>query len=646
MIVRARGKASPIDRGAVVRRLRTGMRRLRPLRPLAVPGAYALIALATFWPLPFALGRRVPYGGDALLFLWNLWWFRQAAEAGISPFETGLLYHPYGVSTVFTTLAPLASALSVPLQWAGLGLVASYNLLHLLSSVAGAWAMWALARRLTGSSGAAFVAGFVYGWSPYHTARVAAGHLNLASHQWLPVYALALIRLVDGLWPGAQEEGWQAQADATRAKSRPIVWAVVAAAAAAATAWTELTYAAFLALWTAFYLAYRGWPLLRRGAARSLARALVPLAVAAGLALALTAPLLLAILGELRRDETDYMLSHPDETLIYSADVVSYLLPSELHPLAGARLLAFGARLGGTPNLAERVVTLGCTVPLLCLVALLLRRHDRATRFWGWAIVVFGTLSIGPVLHVLGRTNWTTFRTGVLLPYAALYHLPGFAVMRAPLRFAVLVTLAGAVLAAYGLAALRARRGRAGRVVTILAALLIAAEYWVAPALVDVREYDFTAALRRDPLPGAVLNVPVTPRVDYLWQQTQHNRPITGGYLARQPPDRFAVEHPVMVYLNPETPPQADALVRGDAGPSALARAGIRYVTIHWWAVPAAEIPALEQKLATLFGERAAVDFPHEQTSYWLIADAEGGERTVEGRGPKAEGRGWRPTAR
>lgn len=603
----------------MARRVRDLRGRIRPrarrLRPLGIPAAYTLIALLMTWPLPRHFGSRVPWGGDAPQFLWNLWWLRRAAEPGVGLLYTDLLYHPVGVSLAFTALVPLESALTVPLQWAGLNLIACYNLLLLLSSILGAWATWALARRLTGSSAAAFAAGFIYGWSPYHSAHL-MGHLNLASHQWLPLYVLALLRAVDGAWPAGGEEGWQSHSE----RPHPWRWAVVAGLAAAATALTEWTYAAFLLLWTIVYLLYRGWPLIRRGAWRTLARAFGPLFLLTELALLPTLPLLLAMVAELRGAE--YMILKPAETLFYSVDVVSYLLPSEMHPLAAGWVGGLDAYRLRNLIPAERVVTLGWTVPLLGLLALCWRR-ERGVRFWGWHNAIFGVLSLGPVLYIGGRHYWTAFETGVLLPYALLYDLPGFAVTRTPGRLAVLVSLGGAVLAAYGLVALRCRWPRAGRLILPLAVALIVAEYWAPPQLATPGRQSSAAAMRRDPAPGAVLNVPVEPLVEYLWYQTQHERPIVGGHLSRQPPDRFAAENPVTRYLQQATDPADDRAVRDGAGVRSLQEAGVRYVAVYWWAIGDAG-GDLERKLAVLFGGQQMTEHPADQAVIYVIPPLSG----------------------
>ena len=587
--------------------------------------AYSLIAMTMAWPLPLHLGTHVPAGGDALLFLWDLWWFRRAADTGISPFHTDLLYYPNGTSTVFTTLASLESAIGVPFGWLGLGPVACYNLLLLASAATGAWAVWALARRATGLSLAAFVAGLVYGWSPYHQARLVGGHLNLASHQWLPLYILALLRTVDALWPGGTEEGWHAAPTSgphRPARRRALAWALVAGVAAGATATTELTYAAFLALWTLFYLAYRGWPLWQKRDWRALRMAIGPLLIVGGLGLMLAAPLLLAMLGEIRRDTSGYMFSSPLETLNYSADTLQYFLPNELHPWASDGLRAYVDQISGTPNVAERIVAPGWTTLALSVLALALAWRRRAVRFWGWTLVLGAILGIGPVFHWAGRVFFTPFNASLLLPYALLYALPGFAIMRAPLRFAVLISLAGALLVAYALAQVRGRWPRIGPAFMALSAALIVAESLVNLPLARVTPTVVDTALAADPTPGAVVDLPLTPRIDYLWYQTQHGRPIVGGYLARQPPDPFVASEPTLRYLDPQTDERDDAAVRDGTGIRALQGRGIRYVVVHWWALQPDEQLRLARKLGVIFGAQAAIAVPEEQTSYYRLPAA------------------------
>ncbi len=575
-------------------------------------GIYTLIALAMSWPLPRFINTHVPYGGgDDFQYMWNMWWFRQALQSGTNPFQTSLLYYPYGVNLAFSTQVPLVSAFTVPLQWLGVNLVACYNVAILLSSVIAAWAMWALARRLTGSSLAGFVAGIVYGWSPYHSSHL-VGHLNLASHQWLPVYVLAILCLLDSVWPHAVEDGWRHAHE----QARPWRWAVIAGCAAAAVALTEITYAAFLVLWTGFYLVYRAWPLVRSGEHRVLARALGPLVGVATLAGVLASPLLAPMIRDYR--QATYMRPNPAEAIQYSADVLGYIIPNELHPWAGQWVRAATSRMSN-PGIAERIVTLGYTVPLLCLVALVAHWRARGVRFWVWVMIVFAILSFGPVLHIGGRSVWTVFRANVVLPYAVLYYVPGFAVMRTPGRLSVIVSLAGALLAAYGVVVLQRRWLPARRVLPLLVAYVIAAEFWVVPQLFAPTHYAAADMMRQDPQPGAVLDLPYRLEMPvYLWYQTQHERPIVGGKLSRQPPDRFAAQNPVLHYLDPQTPVEADAAVRNGAGVRSLQQAGIRYVVAHWGTVNL-DRTTMERKLAVVFADQQPVEHPADQASVYRI---------------------------
>ena len=116
-------------------------------------------------------------------------------------FHTDRVFHPGGISLAYHTLAPLYGALAIPLEPV-FGLIATYNLFVLATIVTSALAMFLLARSLTGSAGAAFVAGFLFAFSPYH--QVHAPHLNLLSLQFLPLVTIAAHAFLRtaSWWPG------------------------------------------------------------------------------------------------------------------------------------------------------------------------------------------------------------------------------------------------------------------------------------------------------------------------------------------------------------------------------------------------------------------------------------------------------------
>ncbi len=113
----------------------------------------------------------------------------------------------------------------------------------------------------------------------------------------------------------------------------------------------------------------------------------------------------------------------------------------------------------------------------------------------------------------------------------------------------------------------------------------------------------------------------MTPRVDYLWLQTQHGRPIVGGYLARQPVDPFVQSNPAARYFTPQVSADDVAAVRDGSGLRSLQDAGVRYVVIHWWAIPKEQQAEVASKLGILFVGQSGVEVPQEQTSYYRVLE-------------------------
>jgi hypothetical protein len=162
---------------------------------LFLAGLYIVLAVALTWPVALRLRSHVPFYNDTWIFVWDLFWFREAAVTpGWSLYETPLLFHPNGAPLAFHTLTPLNGLLAFPLLKI-LNLVTVYNLLFLASFVLSALAMAALAFKLTGSRVGAFLAGFLFAFSPYHMAH--GYHLNLLSLEALPLFALCFLAFLE-----------------------------------------------------------------------------------------------------------------------------------------------------------------------------------------------------------------------------------------------------------------------------------------------------------------------------------------------------------------------------------------------------------------------------------------------------------------
>src|SRR4029453_1052881 len=132
-------------------------------------------------------------GGDARIYVWNQWWVRTALlQLHTDPLQSDYIFYPVGIGLSLHTLALLHGLVFIPLS-AVFGDVAASNLIVLATFPAWALGAYALARHLGGSRTGAFLAGLAFGFCPYRLARI-AGHYDLLSTQWIPLYALAFVK--------------------------------------------------------------------------------------------------------------------------------------------------------------------------------------------------------------------------------------------------------------------------------------------------------------------------------------------------------------------------------------------------------------------------------------------------------------------
>ena len=141
-----------------------------------------------------------------------------------------------------------------------------------------------------------------------------------------------------------------------------------------------------------------------------------------------------------------------------------------MHPWWGAALRDWDTSLAVNRYLYVGVVALA--------LALLGVWRRPAARRWGVVALGFGVLALGPTLRVGGEP------VGVPLPYRLLAGLPLVRLSREPDRFDVLVTLALALMAAYGAQALLGvRRRPVAAAITLGLGALLVIDYLTAPIL-------------------------------------------------------------------------------------------------------------------------------------------------------------------
>jgi hypothetical protein len=473
---------------------------------LVVPAAFYLVffCLMTF-PL---VGRFSTHffldAGDGLQNVWNLWWVNEAVtRLHVLPWYTTYLHHPHGITLLGHTLNPFNGFVGIALLPI-LTLTQTVNTMVVFSFVsAGVTAFW-LTWRLTRSYGGSLLAGFVFTFSSYHWSH-AQGHLQLVSLEWIPLFLLSWVALVERpRWP----------------------LAIGSALALFLILLCDYYYFFYCVLTGTLILLWR-W---RRDAGLDLAflrERLPSLGVFALTALLTSGWIVLSLLYANARDP----MGGVHATSAYSMDLLSPIVHGG-HWRFGRLTVFHWARLPG--NIHESSVHLGLSV-ILILVLLWRRRgavRDESLRLWYAILLIFLVLSLGPTLRVFGVE--VPF---IALPYRALEMvLPPLRLSGVPVRMMVMVTLCAGILC--GMAwKLFAEQERKGRKAAILLLLVLYIEYLPTPIpTTRIEAPAWVHALAALPGQGAVV---IANEVAFgslaLYFQTIHGRPMAFGYVSRTP---------------------------------------------------------------------------------------------------------------
>jgi hypothetical protein len=570
----------------------------RPAQPDAgAPFAAALgaliLALGLTWPAALHLRTRLigHPGNDGWNHAWGYDWVYDEVAAGRFPATTDLLSYPRGGSLYF--IDTVQALLSLPAQHL-LGPAAAYNLVMIAGFTLAGLGAWLLARRLTGDPAAAAAALVLYEANPHLLGQAYNGISETVCAGWLPLTLWALVRLLD-------------RPTAGRAAALGLLGAL--------TMLSSWYYGLFAAL---AGLGLVTWQAARQPWTIDWRRTALGLGGAAAVALAGVAPLLLQFRGSL--EAADALVTRDPEFVRNSlmqhniTDALSLLLPGktpspDLFALYGEQLVI--------------VIYLGWTGLLLAGAALLLTRRGRELGPWVALGSVFLLFGLGPYLYAGGAYVQLGGRP-IPLPFLLLFDaLPLFDRISHPFRFVLGVSLVVALLAAHGLRHLLRRQAPALR---LGAALLVGALALVevqlgSPATLPVPTSDARvpaayAAMLQDPVPGAVLDLPMTvpnlERAVYTWYQAVHGRPVPWGL--NEPMPRGLLRNRLTATLIrleatrarslPPRLPELDLVL----GARALELGGYRYVVLHEDLIPAFKRAQIEAVLRGVFGEPARHD--------------------------------------
>jgi len=564
--------------------------------------AVAMAALALAWSFPLAAVARTHLAGggfsDNANFLWNFWWMREALGSGERFFSTPYLFAPYGTDLTLHTHTAL-NAFAGATVFGGVSPVAALNITILLSLFLNGFCAYLLAWQITRDTGAALIAGLVFGGSPYLAAHL-NGHFNLTSAWTLPLFALAVMVTF-----GESRR-------ATRSGS-PQLGALAAGVILGLTAYIDYYYVVYEVAFAilAVLLTARDWTVVTRGAtpaslrivrifvalaivdaviivgilatggfdvtvagvrvlARDVFNALqifwillgvaaiarwrpaitsqavegwqvsrggIALATIAGVGAVVALPILISAAGVFLRGE--YVTQRYFwRNAPKGVDAATLILGNPFHGVWGATVRASYDWLQIDP--IESSAWLGVAPLILAVWAIRRYWTDRTVRWWTAIAAVFFVWSLGPHLRLFGYT------TAMILPQTFLRYIPIAANARVPGRAMVVVTLAVAVLGAIAIARSQERMRRRWIGVAAMA-LLILMDCLPAPfPVVAVDRPGIYETLRDRPEPGTLLELPVGIRDSFIGRglldhralayQVIHHRPIVGGVVSRLSP--------------------------------------------------------------------------------------------------------------
>lgn len=604
--------------------------------------AYTLLTIVMTWPLARNLTTAIPGDGfDGWQNYWNQWWIKVAlVDRQQNPFATDLLYYPTGVDLYFHTLNPFNGITTLPVQLS-LGLIPAYNAVVWLSWVLGGYGVYLLARwvlqdrirdagcRIPGAgvrtpdsglrtpnSLAAFFAGLVFTFAPFHMAHL-LGHMQVMALEWIPFYVLYLMRATHAV-----------QSDGPWLRS-----ALLAGLFLTLTGLCDWYFVLYLLFFTALVFLWQSVTAVRNGSlsGRTVPSLLLPGVVAGGVFFVCLSPLLIPMV----RAATQYafMVRPATDLYTFSASVMDFFVPNRLHTLFRPQSYSWIGNQVAPPS--ERTISIGY-LPLLLTVFAVWRDRKRAG-FWLFCAGFFLLLALGPRIH-WGDIMPADIPSGSTIlerwtPYAFLNRIvPFMRISRSVSRYALMVQLAVAVAAAIGLAGLLAwfGRGRAGRQVRTLpgqswlvagaASLVLLAEFWVAPFRLSPPDTPaYYSQLAAEGRGGAVLNLPMNyDRPGYLLYQTVHQQPLTVAYISRDDPRTLTERMPVLQHFRHLGPDIiTDDPVR--AGQTVLHDLGVEVVVLDRYKMPGGlEREYTEQLAAAIFAGQPP-DFSDERLTVYSV---------------------------
>ena len=447
--------------------------------------AFGLVVALTWPTVPSLATHGRIDSNDGQLSIWNIGWIDHALLTQPTRLLDANIFHPHKGTLAYSELNLVPGLLGLPAYAVSRNAIAAQNFAVVVALVLSVVLMWALVRRLTGSSGAGLVAGAAFTFCPFVLVHTA--HTQLLMVFAFPLVFLALHYLVDA--PGYG-----------RAAALGAALAVAGLACA--------YYGIFIGL---------SLGLVCLALAMRTPRYWISLAISLVVAAALTLPVVVPYLRARGATGITKTFSR-EEVQRYSATLATYATsPSISHQFFNQ----------GAPE----SVFPGFVLLALAAVGLIagLRSAGRHERRVTWTYLVLALVAL-----------WASFGPNLGIWSALSSVVPMMSMLRAPVRLGIVVVFALAILAGFGVRHLSVRRPWLPWVLVAAVALELFVPWPLRPAPPVARAYRLLAEAPRSAVVEMLFNYKRTEffaHTRFMFNSTYHWQPLLNGYSDLIPPD-------------------------------------------------------------------------------------------------------------
>ncbi|MFA5089674.1 MAG: hypothetical protein WC510_01415 [Candidatus Omnitrophota bacterium] len=489
---------------------------------------FTVLTIVMTYPLFFKITDHIAgFSSTDEPSVWYFWWLKYAYLHKIPSSFSLFVSAPFGFDLgIFQRLYPICIGIRKLLVIPFNEFVA-WNLEILAGFILSAFFVYLTTRYLVKDRTAAFFSGIIFAFCPYHFVR-AWQHIGFSQTQWLALFLFSILLLK------------------AKTNKKNIILVFLSLYLVFS---FDLYYAYFALFIASVFIIYL---LLKKQ--KGSFKIIFWVAIVSLANLGILASRLIPLMGTIKIDisPSAWNIVRPfDDLFSQSARPLSYFLPSTEHPIFGWLTRSFvGSKLYGT-SFTEHALYLGWVPLILAFVAIMRWRKDRGKGYeaQGDAAESFhiGFLIFLAIAAWLFSQPpwWNWFGLRIYMPSFFLYKiLPMF---RAYCRFGIILMLAVAVLAGFGLKYIleKFKTQRTKMAIAILFYGLVLFEFWNYPPFkiipfkapqvyywLKAQEGDFTIAEYPLDVKG--------PNEIYKSYQTKHEKRIINGTIPGTYPNKVS----------------------------------------------------------------------------------------------------------